>query len=425
MFQKGSFFKRPACRIPIMATIRKAHHDTEEEPKPKKKNKVIQRKLPRVRRTRDGTKNAPKEVRSIPEANKLRKAIPGMVREQLKEFENLAVRLYEIYAHSPDLVFLLPEFFVQRWRDEHKNGWVHTAERTLLGSPQVSFRDALLLFLRERKPEYFDESIMVHRNLEISREMVRLLQVANEKSHEAKYPMRQNVVDMAHAAVEALQGVSADDLQIPLVPTYEVPMAEEEEPEEDFNMKDPLPPLPEPVKPEEPVDKEDSQSEMSEELDEDDGLDPYDTHTRRSVQTLTPSELVLYAYEYHQDRRVIERILRYADRTTLGRVRIFRPRFGLPEEWQSAAGDVSAPSPVDPDAAPWQIVHDLMHVNWAVWKHAIEVLEPEIQQRVRRLCDQVRHSSWLQYFLASEETRKMLQQRAGDEAMAFWREFMT
>lgn len=200
---------------------------------------------------------------------------------------------------------------------------------------------------------------------------------------------------------------------------------EEEEPEEDFNMKDPLPPLPEPVKPEEPMDKEDSQSEMSEELDEDDWLDPYDTHTRRSVQTLTPSELVLYAYEYHQDRRVIERILRYADRATLGRVRIFRPRFGLPEEWQSAAGDVSAPSPVDPDAAPWKIVHDLMHVNWAVWKHAVEVLEPEIQQRVRRLCDQVRHSSWLQYFLASEETRKMLQQRAGDEAMAFWREFMT
>lgn len=410
-----------------MTTIRKAHHHDEdtEEPKPKKKNKVIQRKLPRVRRTRDGTKNAPKEVRSIPEANKLRKAIPGMVREQLKEFENLAVRLYEIYAHSPDLVFLLPEFFVQRWRDEHKNGWVHTAERTLLGSPQVSFRDALLLFLRERKPEYFDESIMVHRNLEISREMVRLLQVANEKSHEAKFPMRQNVVDMAHAAVEALQGVSADDLQIPLVPTYEVPMAEEEEEEqdEDFKMKDPLPPPS--VKPEEPMDKEDSQSEMSEELDEDDGLDPYDTHTRRSVQTLTPSELVLYAYEYHQDRRVIERILRYADRATLGRVRIFRPRFGLPEEWQSAAGDVSAPSPVDPDAAPWKIVHDLMHVNWAVWKHSIEVLEPEIQQRVRRLCDQVRHSSWLQYFLASEETRKMLQQRAGDEAMAFWQEFMT
>lgn len=409
-----------------MAAIRKAHHhDDTEEPKPKKKNKVIQRKLPRVRRTRDGTKNAPKEVRSIPEANKLRKAIPGMVREQLKEFENLAVRLYEIYAHSPDLVFLLPEFFVQRWRDEHKNGWVHTAERTLLGSPQVSFRDALLLFLRERKPEYFDESIMVHRNLEISREMVRLLQVANEKSHEAKYPMRQNVVDMAHAAVEALQGVSADDLQIPLVPTYEVPMAEEEEPEEDFKMKDPLPPLPEPVKPEEPVDKEDSQSEMSEELDEDDSLDPYDDHTRRSVRRLNPFDLVRYAYEYHGDRRTTERILRYADPMALARARIFRPRFGLPEEWQSAAEDPPLDAVVKSSAPIWQIMFDLMHVNWNVWKYEVEAMSESLQIRACQFCSRIRHSSWLQYFLASEETRKMLQQRAGDEAMAFWREFMT
>lgn len=347
-----------------------------------------------------------------------------LLRDQVKEFENLAVRLYEIYAHSPDLVFLLPDFFAQRWRDEHKNGWVHTAERTLLGSPQISFRDALLLFLKDRKPEYFEQSIMAHRNLEISREVVRLLQAANDKSHEAKFPMRQNVVDMAHAAVEALQGTTADDLNVPLEPTYEVPMAAEEE-EDDFNMKDASPA---PVKPEEPVRNEedgDSWSEMSEELDEDDSLDPYDNHTRRSVQTLTPFELVLYAYEYHQDRRVVERILRYADRTTLGRVRIFRPRFGLPEEWQSAAGDLRTPSPINPDAAPWQIVHGLMHVNWAVWKNEIEDLEPEIQQRVRRLCDQVRHSSWLQYFLASEETRKMLQQRAGDEAVAFWAEFVT
>ena len=186
-----------------MAAIRKAHSDgpdNTEEPKPQKKSKWVKKRLPRVQRTRDGTRHDRKEVRSIPEANKLRKAVPGMLREQLKKFEDLAVRLYETYAHSPDLVFLLPEFFAQRWRDEHKNGWVHTAERTLLGSPQVSFRDALLLFLKERKPEYFDQSIMAHRNLEISRELVRLLQAANEKSQEAKFSMRQNVVDMAHAA---------------------------------------------------------------------------------------------------------------------------------------------------------------------------------------------------------------------------------
>ncbi len=95
-----------------------------------------------------------------------------------QEFENLAVRLCEIYARSPHLVLQLPEFFFQRWRDEHKHGWVHTAERTLLGSPQLSFRDALLLFVRERVPEYFDASIMAHRNLEISREVVRLMRVS-------------------------------------------------------------------------------------------------------------------------------------------------------------------------------------------------------------------------------------------------------
>ena len=85
-----------------MAIIRKAQDD-HEDPKPRKKNKVIQRRLPRVRRTRDGTKNAPKEVRSIPEANKLRKAIPAMLRDQVRERGDLTVAVwwfYEIYSSA-------------------------------------------------------------------------------------------------------------------------------------------------------------------------------------------------------------------------------------------------------------------------------------------------------------------------------------
>lgn len=341
------------------------------------------------------------------------------------------MRLYEIYAHSPDLVFLLPDFFAQRWRDEHKNGWVHTAERTLLGSPQVSFRDALLLFLKDRKPEYFEQSIMAHRNLEISREVVRLLQAANDKSHEAKFSMRRNVVEMAHAAVDALQGVTADDLNVPLEPTYEVPMAVEEE-EEDVNMKDPSPlppsPLPEPVKTEEPIHDEedgDSWSDMSEELDEDDSLDPYDNHTRRSVRQLNPFDLVLYAYEYHEDRRTIERILRYADPITVARARIFRPRFGVPEEWQSAPEDAPYPSIVNPEAPIWKTVMDMMKVNWNVWKVEVETMTESLQIRMCQFCSRVRHPSWMQYFLAPESTRQKLREQAGEEAMAFWQEFVT
>lgn len=226
-----------------------------------------------------------------------------------QEFENLAVRLYEIYAHSPHLVLQLPEFFFQRWRDEHKHGWVHTAERTLLGSPQLSFRDALLLFVRERVPEYFDASIMAHRNLEISREVVRLMRAAEEKNgqipvqqeegegeqkQDPRFSMRRNVVEMAHAALEQLkaQGQMPDDLQIPLEPTYELvpPTAEEEE---DFSPQ----PSPSPVvkveaEPEpEPVDDSDAS-----ELDEDDSLDPDDLHTVRSVKTLSPYELVRLAW---------------------------------------------------------------------------------------------------------------------------------
>jgi hypothetical protein len=405
-----------------MAAIRKAHSETEEEePKPQKKTKVIRRKLPRVQRVRDGTRHDRKEVRSIPEANKLRKAVPGMLREQLKKFEDLAVRLYETYAHSPDLVFLLPEFFAQRWRDEHKNGWVHTAERTLLGSPQVSFRDALLLFLRDRKPEYFDESIMVHRNLEISRELVRLLQAANEKSQEAKFSMRQNVVAMAHAAVEALQGVSPDDLQIPLEPTYEV----EREVDEFSSSPVPVPSHPPPVKAE-PIAEEEDESELSEvELDKNDSLDPDDTHTRLSVQTLSPFELVRYAYEYQRDRRVIERIVRYADRSTVSRARLFRPLFGMLQEYQSAAESPSTPLAANRQVPVWQLVFDLRQSNWAAWQEEIDGLDLHVEERVRRFCDQVRHASWMQYFLVDESTQKMLREQAGSEAVAFWQEFMT
>lgn len=58
--------------------------EEEEEGKTRKKHKVVKRKMPKVRRARDGTLHAPKVVRSIPEANKLRKAIPGMLRDQVK-----------------------------------------------------------------------------------------------------------------------------------------------------------------------------------------------------------------------------------------------------------------------------------------------------------------------------------------------------
>lgn len=360
-------------------------------------------------------------MRSIPEANKLRKAIPGMLRDQVKEFENLAVRLYEVYAHSPDLVFLLPEFFVQRWRDEEKNGWVHTAERTLLGSPQVSFRDALLLFLRERVPRYFEESIMAHRNLEISREYAKLLQAADSKASEAHFDMRRNVVEMAHAAVEALraQGQTLENLQVPLEPTYEV--FDPEEAEEEFKSS-PLPAPPVQVKPEQ-RDDEDPESEEASELDEDDSLDPDDTHTCRSVKALAPYDLVRYAYDYQHDRRTVERILRYADRGAISRARIFRPKFGTPEEWQSAAEDPPVPFLVKPGATPWKIVFDLMHVNWAVWKAENEDMEAGTRARVRQLCDQVLHSAWMQYFLAPEEVRQQLRVRSCDKAKAFWASF--
>lgn len=410
--------------------------EEEEEAKTtsRKKNKVVKRKMPKVRRARDGTLHARKEVRSIPEANKLRKAIPAMLRDQVKEFENLAVRLYEIYAHSPHLIVYLPDFFCQRWRDEHKHGWVHTAERTLLGSPQVSFRDSLLLFLNERVPEYFDRAIMAHRNLEISREVVRLLKAAEEKNQQVplqddgqdpRFSMRRNVVEMAHAAIETLkaQGQMPDDLQIPLEPTYEV-----YDPTEEFTP--PPPPLPLPSPPPatmakaEPENDDDGEiSEASSELDEDDSLDPDDDHTPRSVKTLSPYQLVCYAYDHQTDRRVVERIVRYADSVTLGRARIFRPKFGLPEEYLSAAEDAPYPSLVKPKSTPWQVVFDLMHVNWNVWKIEHEDMEPALQTRVRQLCEQATHSSWMQYFKAPESTRKMLRDRAGQDALAFWQSF--
>lgn len=343
----------------------------------------------------------------------------------------MAVRLYEVYAHSPHLIHYLPDFFCQRWRDEHQHGWVHTAERTPLGSPQVSFRDSLLLFMREHVPKYFDESIMAHRNLEISREYVRLLQVVDEKNKQVplqdtgeelkqdpRFSMRSNVVRMAHEAIEALkaQGQMPDDLQIPLEPTYEVYDPDQEE--EDST---PLPAPPVHLKTE-PAEEE-SESEEASELDEDDSLDPDDTHTCRSVKTLTPYDLVRYAYDYQHDRRTVERILRYADRGAISRARIFRPKFGTPEEWQSAPEDAPVPSLVKPGATPWEVVFDLMHVNWAVWKVENEDMEPKARDRVRQLCDQVLHSAWMQYFLAPEAVRQQLRARSCDKAKAFWVSF--
>ena len=204
-------------------------------------------------------------------------------------------------------------------------------------------------------------------------------------------------------------------------------MAEEEEEPEDFKDSpvSEIPSLPPPSVKSEPEPREDTEDSQSEELDEDDSLDPYDDHTRRSVRRLNPFDLVRYAYEYHGDRRTTERILRYADPMALARARIFRPRFGLPEEWQSAAEDPPLDAVVKSSAPIWQIMFDLMHVNWNVWKYEVEAMSESLQIRACQFCSRIRHSSWLQYFLASEETRKMLQQRAGDEAMAFWREFMT
>lgn len=66
---------------------------TEEPGKARKKNKVVRRKMPKMRRARDGTLHARKEVRSIPEANKLRKAIPAMLRDQVKVTLALPFRL--------------------------------------------------------------------------------------------------------------------------------------------------------------------------------------------------------------------------------------------------------------------------------------------------------------------------------------------
>lgn len=365
----------------------------------------------------------------------------GRLTRVFQEFENLAVRLYEVYAHSPHLILYLPDFFCQRWRDEHKNGWVHTAERTLLGSPQVSFRDSLLLFLNERVPEYFDRAIMAHRNLEISREVVRLIKAAEEKNQQVplqdtedgevrqdpRFSMRRNVVEMAHAAIETLkaQGQMPDDpenLQIPLEPTYEVYDPHQEEEEDKAPPSPPSPPTAAAVKAE-PVQDDEESSEAGSELDEDDSLDPEDDHTPRSVKTLTPYQLVCYAYDYQTDRRVVERILRYADPITVGRARIFRPKFGLAEEYLSAAEDAPYPSLVKPKSTPWQVVFDLMHANWNVWKTEHEDMEPDLQARVRQLCEQVTHSSWMQYFVAPESTRKKLRDRAGQDALTFWQSF--
>ena len=68
------------------AFVAPEEEEEEEEAKTtsRKKNKVVKRKMPKVRRARDGTLHARKEVRSIPEANKLRKAIPAMLRDQVK-----------------------------------------------------------------------------------------------------------------------------------------------------------------------------------------------------------------------------------------------------------------------------------------------------------------------------------------------------
>lgn len=274
----------------------------------KKKKRPARQKIPSVRRTSTVKERHKKQVRSLPEANEKRRHMPGMFKENWKDFENKASRLYAHFVSERRIVEALPEFFKWRYEQEEAKGWVHTAEKTPLGSPKESFKDHMLLWYAERFPDLFNRQKMAKRNLEMSQEYLQMsLAVIKECEEDPAASLRKNVALFVESMLK--NHCDEDFENVPIEPYYErPPLVIEAEMETD----DSPPPSSSSSSP--PLEQDDD----VESLEDEDFMDNDEAeYTKKEFQALPPYEVLRYANKYARDSAVIGRVKKYITREQL------------------------------------------------------------------------------------------------------------
>jgi len=291
--------------------------------------------MPNARRVATGPAEGRKKSKTITPGTKLRTSLPGNVRMEMNSFELAAVRLYKAWRVFPEMVSRLTDFFQWRFDEETKHGWVHEAQKTPSGAPVVSFRDAMILWMKEQYPAQFESYWLDVLDFKISSERLCMLQAVDRARKEgSNVVIRENVLRVVQLLSDQYEkkGVVnwAEEEEEVLPPVIEVPSSTPPPvpvaTAEDDELK-----VPSSLR----VDLTESDAEGDDFDPDSNYLDYYGEMDVDRAQSTGVWELLMFAYRSYferHDNKVCRRVFRYALPAQKVRMRILRPKFGRQDD---------------------------------------------------------------------------------------------